>query len=163
MDTVSMDKKARVGDVRADRSAVRITLLGVPDVPGVAARVFSPLAELEIGVEMIVQNTMRGGVTDIAFLVRRERLDDAIGACRKAAREIGAQGVSFNTEIARVSLTGENLDGMPAKMFSALAAASVNIEMIVSNPLFITCVVAASEAEKATAALREAFLRAAGT
>jgi aspartate kinase len=141
--------------------AARITLLGVPDIPGVAAKVFSPFAARGIGVEMIVQNNMRGGITDIGFLVRKEYLDDATEICRDVALEIEAQGVSFSTEIARVTVTGKNLTedaSLPAKMFSTLAAASVNIEMIVSNALSITCVVAAATAEKAAAALRESFL-----
>jgi aspartate kinase len=152
---------AKIESVEADRSAARITLLGVPDIPGVAAKVFSPLAALGIGVEMIVQNSMRGGITDIAFLVRKERLDEAIAACRGIAGEVEAQGVSFNTEISRVTVAGKDLTedaGLPSKMFSALAAESVNIEMIVSNALAITCVVSAASAEKAVTVLRGGLL-----
>ena len=82
------------------RDDARIVLMGVPDVPGVAATVFSALAEKNIAVQMIVQNNMRGGITDIAFLVRKKRLDDAIDICRQTAEKIEAQGVSFNSEIA---------------------------------------------------------------
>jgi aspartate kinase len=149
-----------VSDVRIDRSGARIVLMGVPDVPGVAAKVFSALADRRIGVEMIVQNDMRGGMTDIGFLVKKESLDDAIAVCRGVATDIDAQGVSFNTEIARVSVHGSDLGDkpeVPAKMFSALAGASVNIEMIVSNALYVTCVVAETAADKALEALREAF------
>jgi aspartate kinase len=147
--------------VTVDHSAARITLLGVPDIPGVAAKVFAPLAGRGVGVEMIVQNNMRGGITDIGFLVRKERLDDAVDACRDVAQAIEAQGVTFSTEIARVTVAGRDLTedaSLPAQTFSALAAASVNIEMIVSNALSIICVVAAASAEKAAAALSEAFL-----
>jgi aspartate kinase len=153
---------AKIESVDVDHSVARITLLGVPDIPGVAAKVFTPLAELGIGVEMIVQNNMRGGITDIGFLVRKERLDDAIEACRDVALEVEAQGVSFSTEVARVTVAGKDLTedaSLPAKTFSALAVASVNIEMIVSNTLSITCVVAAATAEKAMTALRESFLQ----
>ena len=156
-----LDNASRVTGVNIDHESARITLLGVPDVPGVAAKIFSALAERGVGVEMIVQNNMRGGVTDVGFLVGKERLNDAIEACRRVAKEIEAQGVSFSTEIARVTLAGDNLAGavdVPAKMFSALAEASVNIDMIVSNSWDITCVVAAGSAEKAAAALREKFL-----
>ena len=156
-----MSRSAKIEGVNVDHSAARITLLGVPDIPGVAAKVFSPLADRGVGVEMIVQNNMRGGITDIGFLVRKERLDDAVDACRDAALEIEAQGVSFSTEIARVTVIGSDLTedaSLPAKTFSALAAASVNIEMIVFNTLSITCVVAAASAEKAETALRETFL-----
>ncbi|MDR2527702.1 MAG: ACT domain-containing protein [Synergistaceae bacterium] len=157
-----MQNGNRVSDVRIDHSSARVTLLGVPDVPGVAARIFSALAERGVGVEMIVQNNMRGGITDIGFLAAKERLNDAIEACRSVSKAIEAQGVSFNTEIARVSLVGERLPGaveVPAKMFSALAGAGVNIDMIVFDAYAITCVVAAGDAEKAAASLREKFLR----
>jgi aspartate kinase len=151
----------RISDVSIDRSSARIILLGVPDVPGVAARVFSALAERGVGVEMIVQNNMRGGITDIGFLVEKEHLNDAIQVCRKIAKGIEAQGVSFSTEIARVSLMGNDLAGaadIPAKMFSALAEAQINIDMIVSNSSGITCVVAANSAQRAANVLREKFL-----
>ncbi|MDR1874288.1 MAG: ACT domain-containing protein [Synergistaceae bacterium] len=151
----------KLSDVRIDHSSARITLLGVPDVPGVAAKIFTALAGRGVGVEMIVQNNMRGGITDVGFLVAKECLNNAIEACRQVVKAIDAQGVSFNTEIARVSLLGENLSraiDIPAKMFSALAEAQVNIEMIVSNSYDITCVVAANSAETAAAVLREKFL-----
>jgi aspartate kinase len=156
-----MSLGTKIEGVNADHSAARITILGVPDIPGVAAKVFSPLAARGVGVEMIVQNNMRGGITDIGFLVRKERLDDAVEVCRDVALEIDAQGVSFSTEIACLTITGKNLNedvNLPANTFSTLAAASVNIEMIVSNDLSITCVVSAATAEKAMTALRESFL-----
>jgi aspartate kinase len=154
-------RNAKIESIDVDHSAARITLLGVPDIPGVAAKVFAPLAARGIGVEMIVQNNMRGGITDIGFLVHKERLDDAIEVCRDVALEVEAQGVSFSTEVARVTVSGKDLTedaSLPAKTFFALAAASVNIEMIVSNALSITCVVAAATAEKAMTSLRETFL-----
>jgi aspartate kinase len=157
----SNETQPRVLDVRIDYTSARITLLGVPDVPGVAAKIFSTLAERGVRVEMIVQNNMRGGITDIGFLVEKSHLNDAIEACRQVVKEIEAQGVSFSTEIARVSLLGDALSkavDIPAKMFSALAAAKINIDMIVSNSYDITCVVAAGSAETAAAALRAKFL-----
>ncbi|MDR1977691.1 MAG: ACT domain-containing protein [Synergistaceae bacterium] len=160
VETNATGTKNVVDDVGIDRAAARIVLLGVPDVPGVAANVFSALAEHRIGVEMIVQNNMRGGMTDIGFLVKKERLDDAIVVCRKSATDIEAQGVSFNTEVARVSVCGKNLTEnpeIPAKMFSTLASVGVNIEMIVSNTLDITCVVSETDADRAIRALQEAF------
>ena len=142
------------------RDDARIVLMGVPDVPGVAATVFSALAEKNIAVQMIVQNNMRGGITDIAFLVRKKRLDDAIDICRQTAEKIEAQGVSLNSEIACVSIYGQNLaesPDVPSRMFAALAAAGVNIQMIGSNFLSITCVVAETAADKALDALSKEF------
>jgi aspartate kinase len=156
-----LSSTTRLSDVRIDHSSVRITILGVPDVPGVAARIFTALANRGVGVEMIVQNNMRGGITDIGFLVTIDCLNNAVETCRQVVKAIDAQGVSFNTEIARVSLVGENLSkvvDIPAKMFSALDEDQINIEMIVSNSYDITCVVAAGSAEKAAAVLREKFL-----
>ena len=157
----SENAEPRIEHVRIDRSAARITLLGVPDVPGVAAKVFSSLAGRNVGVEMIVQNNMRGGITDIGFLITKARLDDAVEVCRKISKEIDAQGVSFSTEIARVSIYGDHLSeavDIPAKTFSALAEAQVNIDIIVSDSHHITCVVAEKSAEAAARALKEKFM-----
>ncbi|NLL36753.1 MAG: ACT domain-containing protein [Fretibacterium sp.] len=143
------------------RDEARIVLMGVPDVPGVAATVFSALAERDVAVQMIVQNNMRGGITDLAFLVHKDQLDDAIFLCRQAAESVRAQGVSFNTEIACVSLYGQNLTeaaDLPGRMFAALARSGVNIQMIGSNALSLTCVVAETAADKAIEALHREFL-----
>ena len=149
-----------VENIRIDRGCARIILLGVPDLPGVAASVLSSLAEKNVGVEMIVQNNMRGGMTDMTFLIRKDRLDDAIPVCRTAAEAIKAQGVSFNTEVASVSIHGEELSSNPdvtAKMFSTLASVNVNIEMITSSAFAVTCVIDATAVDRAVAALQKAF------
>ena len=149
-----------IESIRIDRGCARIILLGVPDLPGVAASVFSSLAEQNVGVEMIVQNNMRGGMTDMTFLIRKDRLDDAIPVCRRAAETIRAQGVSFNTEVASVSIQGRELSSNPdvtARMFSTLASVNVNIEMITSSAFAVTCVVAATALDRAVAALEKAF------
>ena len=149
-----------IESIRIDWGCVCIILLGVPDLPGVAASVFSALAEKNVGVEMIVQNNMRGGMTDMTFLIRKDRLDDAIPVCRTAAEAIKAQGVSFNTEVASVSIHGEELSSNPdvtAKMFSTLASVNVNIEMITSSAFAVTCVIDATAVDRAVAALQKAF------
>ena len=149
-----------IESIRIDRGCARIILLGVPDLPGVAASVFSSLAERNVGVEMIVQNNMRGGMTDMTFLIRKDRLDDAIPVCRRAAETIRAQGVSFNTEVTSVSIQGRELSSNPdvtARMFSTLASVNVNIEMITSSAFAVTCVVAATALDRAVAALEKAF------
>lgn len=151
---------ATVESIRLDRGCARIILLGVPDLPGVAASVFSALAERNVGVEMIVQNNMRGGMTDMTFLIRKDRLDDAIPVCRAAAESIKAQGVSFNTEVASISIHGEELSSNPdvtARMFSTLASVNVNIEMITSSAFAVTCVVDATAVDRAVGALEKPF------
>jgi aspartate kinase len=144
-----------------DLKVAKVVLMGVPDVPGVAGRLFSNLAECGVGAEMIIQNTMRGGLNDIGFLVRKENLDAAIDVCRNFSAEVDAQGVSFNTELARVSIVGSgiaNHPDIPSRMFTILAKESINIEMIASTALAVTCVVAATRAEDAVRALHEHFI-----
>jgi aspartate kinase len=144
-----------------DLKVAKVVLMGVPDVPGVAGRLFSNLAERGVGAEMIIQNTMRGGLNDIGFLVSKENLDAAIDVCRNFSSEVDAQGVSFNTEIARVSIVGSgiaNHPDIPSRMFTILAKESINIEMIASTALAVTCVVAATRAEDAVRALHEHFI-----
>lgn len=153
-------QKSTIESIRIDRGCARIILLGVPDLPGVAATVFSSLSEKNVGVEMIVQNNMRGGMTDMTFLIRKDRLDDAIPVCRAAAESIRAQGVSFNTEVASVSIQGRELSSSPeiaAKMFATLASVNVNIGMITSSALAVTCVVDATAVDRAVEALEGTF------
>jgi len=144
-----------------DTKVAKIVLLGVPDIPGVAARLFSNLADKGIGAAMIIQNNMRGGVNDIGFLVKKSDLENAIQVCRELCREIDAQGVSFDTEIARVSIVGAGIANhpeIPPKMFSILAEAGINIEMIASTALAITCIVGSAHAEEAVRTLHKCFI-----
>ena len=144
-----------------DLKVAKVVLMGVPDIPGVAGRLFSNLAERGVGAEMIIQNNMRGGLNDIGFLIRKENLDSAIDVCRAFSRDVEAQGVSFNTEIARVSIVGAgiaNHPDIPSRMFTTLAKEGINIDMISSTALYVTCVVAATRAEDAVRALHEHFI-----
>jgi len=151
----------KIKSIVHDLKIAKVVMMGVPDVPGVAARLFSSLAGRGVGAEMIIQNNMRGGLNDIGFLVRKESLDDAIEVCRDFSREIGAQGVSFNTEIARVSVIGGDIINhreMPSRMFSTLAKEGINIDMISSTALDVTCVVASSRIDDAVRALHQHFM-----
>ena len=157
-----MSENLVIKSVAHDLEVAKVVMMGVPDIPGVAGRLFSRLAERGVGAEMIVQNNMRGGFNDIGFLVRKEKLDDAIEVCRAFNREVEAQGVSFNTEIACVSVIGEGIAAhpdIPARMFTTLGKAGVNIDMISSTDLFVTCVVASTCADDAVRALREHFIK----
>ncbi len=147
--------------VVSDTKSARVVLLGVPDIPGVAARLFSDLAEEGVGADMIIQNNMRGGVNDIGFLVKKASLETASRVCRKMCREVDAQGVSFDTEIARVSIVGAGIANhpeIPSKMFTILAEAGINIEMIASTSLAVTCVVGSARAADAVRALHDRFI-----
>ena len=145
-----------------DLKVAKVVLMGVPDIPGIAGRLFTSLAERGVGAEMIVQNNMRGGLNDIGFLIRKENLDDAIEVCRSFSRSIEAQGVSFNTEIARVSIVGAGIAScpdIPARMFTTLGKEGINIDMISSTDLSVTCVVASTRAEDAVRALHDHFIK----
>jgi aspartate kinase len=150
-----------IKDVIHDVKVAKVVLMGLPDIPGMAGRLFTSLAERGVGAEMIVQNNMRGGLNDIGFVVRKDNLDDAIEVCRNFSRNVEAQGVSFNTEIARVSIVGTGIAGypdVPARMFTTLGKEGVNIDMISSTDLSVTCVVASTRADDAVRALREHFI-----
>lgn len=144
-----------------DSNVAKVVLMGVPDIPGVAARLFTNLAQQGIGAEMIIQNNMRGGVNDIGFLVKKTNLEAAIQVCRDNCREIDAQGVSFDTEIARVTIVGAGIANhpeIPPRMFNVLAEEGINIDMIASTSLALTCIVSQPRAEDAVRALHEHFI-----
>lgn len=147
--------------VVSDAKVAKVIMTGVPDVPGIAGKLFASLAERGIGPEMIIQNNMRGGFNDIGFLVRKDLLDGTIEVCRDFSREVEAQGVSFNSEIARVSIVGAGIANhpeIPSRMFGALAEHGINIDMIASTALAVTCVVAKERAEDAVRALHAKFI-----
>ncbi len=144
-----------------DRGVAKVAVLGVPDVPGIAARLFGGLALRGIAVEMIIQSTMRGQVNDIAFLVKKGLLGEAIDACREVAREIDAQGVNFDVEVGRVSIVGAGITNhvdVPGHMFSVLAREGINLDMIASTSVSITCVVALDRLDDAAKALHRVFI-----
>ncbi len=144
-----------------DTKVAKVVIYGVPDTPGMAAGLFTSLAEQGVGVMMIIQNNMRGGVNDIGFLVKKTDLEKGIQVCRRYCRETDAQGVSFDTEISRVSIIGAGIANhpeVPSKMFKILAEANVNIEMIASSSMAITVIVASNHAEEAVLALHKAFI-----
>jgi len=144
-----------------DKNVAKIAVLGVPDVPGIAAGLFSRLAERGVGVEMIIQSVMRGDVNDIAFLVKETLLGDAIEVCSEYAREIDAQGVTYDSEVGRVSIIGVGLSvhpDIPAQMFSVLSREGINIDMISSTSNSITCVISSTSVDKAVSSLHKHFM-----
>jgi aspartate kinase len=150
-----------VRSIASDRNVAKVAVLGVPDIPGVAAGLFGRLSAGGVGAEMIIQSVMRGQVNDIAFLVKKEFLGEAIDICRDIVREIGAQGVAFDTEIGKVTVIGAGIANhpeVPSKMFSKLASENINIDMISSTSMSITCVVAAGDVDKAVRCLHREFI-----
>ncbi len=153
-------EQAIISGVTHDTSEAKVTIAQVADRPGVAAAVFRALAEESVNVDMIVQNVSTAGHTDISFTVPKDDLHRALLAMEKVAHEIEASGVTHDTGIARVTLIGAGMKtnpGVAAKMFEVLAAEGVNIEMISTSSIRISCVVQARDVEKAVRVLHSAF------
>jgi len=149
-----------ISGVVTDVSEAKVTVRKVPDRPGVSASLFEPLAESNVNVDMIVQNTSLDGTTDISFTVPKADLKVAGEIVAKIGAEIGAAGVSHDDAIAKVSLVGAGMKtapGIAAKMFRTLAASDVNIAMISTSTIRISVVIPAADLEKAARALHTAF------
>jgi aspartate kinase len=149
-----------VSAVTSEVSEVKVTITAVPDRPGVAATVFRALAERAVNVDMIVQNTSREGLTDISFTVPRAELVAAREVTQSLSAGIGAREVLVDEGIAQVSIVGAGMKthpGVTAMMFETFAEAGINIEMISTSPIRISCVVRAEAVDKAVRALHDAF------
>ncbi|MEC9034768.1 MAG: aspartate kinase [Actinomycetota bacterium] len=153
-------EQAIVSAITHDDSEAKMTINGVPDKPGVAAQVFRSLANQDINVDLIVQNVSDHGVTDISFTVPHDDVSHVEKILNQIAGELEAQGVSIDTEIARVSVVGAGMrtnPGVAAKMFEVLADEGINIAMISTSAIRISCVVQESRVEDAVKALHTAF------
>ncbi|MCL5076809.1 MAG: aspartate kinase [Actinobacteria bacterium] len=153
-------EQAVVSAISHDVSEVKITIIGVPDRPGIAARIFREIADVGVNVDMIVQNTSSEGLTDISFTVPKDDMDATVRVSMEVAKEIGARDVYADPDIARVSLIGAGMKtnpGVTAKMFETLANNGVNIEMISTSAIRISCVVREEAIERAVQSLHSAF------
>ncbi len=153
-------EQAVVSAVVHDTSEAKVTVSGVPDQPGIAARLFRLLADAAVNVDMIVQNTSEHGITDISFTVPHDDLPQSEAITTALATEISASGVSSDAGIARVSLIGAGMKsnpGVAALTFETLAAAGINIEMISTSAIRISCIVRQSQVEQAVQELHTAF------
>jgi aspartate kinase len=153
-------EQAIVSAVVHDISEAKVTISGVPDRPGIAALVFRALADRDVNVDMIVQNVSDHGVTDISFTVPRDDLSVSTDITGGLAAEVGAVGVSTDSDIARVSLVGAGMKsnpGVAATVFETLAREGINIEMISTSAIRISCVVREADVERAVQALHTAF------
>ncbi len=153
-------EQAIISGVTHDTSEAKVTIAQVADRPGVAAVLFRALADAAVNVDMIVQNVSTAGHTDISFTVPKDDLHRALGVMEKVASEIEATGVTHDTDIARVSVVGAGMrtnPGVAAKVFEVLAAEGVNIEMISTSSIRMSCVVPARHVETAVRALHQAF------
>lgn len=153
-------EQAIISGVTHDTSEAKVTLRDVPDRPGVAADVFSTLAEANVNIDMIIQNVSEQGITDISFTVPKEDLVRARRATEKVATELGARRWHVDEGVAKVSLVGAGMKthpGIAARMFRALADAEVNMEMISTSSIRISCVIREDQAATAVRALHESF------
>ena len=140
-----------MSEIKFNDNCVHVVFLGVPNVPGIAAEIFSTLSQHSVSVSMVTQNTMRGGRSDLSFLIQKERLDEMIPVCREISEKVEAQGVSFATEVAAITVdlkSPEDSAHTLAKIFKALASVNVNIEIINSiseSAIFIVSLTKARE------------------
>ncbi|HEX2439688.1 MAG TPA: aspartate kinase [Methylomirabilota bacterium] len=149
-----------VTGITHDRSQAKISLLRVPDRPGIAAQVFNVLGAKRIVLDMIVQNISRDGYTDISFTVPRGDSDSAAAALEEIARTIGAEGVVRDDRVAKISIVGVGMrshSGVAARMFGALSRENINIQMISTSEIATSCVIEDKYAELAVRALHDAF------
>ncbi len=156
----TMELRKKVTGIAYDLNVAKISVLGVPDRPGIAAALFEPLAQVSISVDTIVQNSSVDGLTDLSFTVTRTDLRRALEVVKGVAKEIGARGVTSDDTLSKVSIVGagmQNAPGYASRMFRTLANAGINIEMITTSEIRITCIVKEDLAKEAVRALHQAF------
>lgn len=157
---VSRMEEVVVSGVAYDKDLVKVAITDVPDRPGIAAKIFGALGAGKVNVDMIIQSSAQGGVNDISFTVNRGDLKKALDIMGKVKQEIGAKGLVYDEGVAKVSIVGVGMkthSGVASKMFSALAEESVNIEMISTSEIKISCVIKEKDTEKAVRAIHRKF------
>ncbi|MDL1956765.1 MAG: aspartate kinase [Candidatus Desulfofervidus auxilii] len=160
IDTDAEMEKVVVTAVVHDKNEARITVKGVPDRPGIAAKLFEAIGDAGIVVDMIIQNTSEEGITDMTFTVPKGDFQRALEIAKEAANKIEAEKVMGDEHIAKVSVVGVGMrhhPGVAARMFRALADAGINILMISTSEIKISCVIDEKEVKKAVQALHKAF------
>jgi|TARA_B110000914_G_scaffold193425_1_gene181019 aspartate kinase len=149
-----------VSGIMCDKNQAKITLKEVPDQPGIAANIFEPLATASISVDMIIQNVSEQGHTDLSFTVAREELDEAMVIMNKAAKKIHATQISSDAKIAKVSIVGAGMrshSGVAAQIFKTLSAHKINILMISTSEIKVSCIIEQKNSKAAVIALHDAF------
>ncbi len=157
---VSMEVRNKVRGIAHDLNVGKITMVGVPDRPGIAARIFEPLAQAGINVDTIVQNASIKGITDLTFTVTKSDLSKAMEVVEPIAKSIGAKKCISDSKLGKVSIVGtgmQNTPGFAARMFRALSEKNINIQLITTSEIRITCIIAESEVKEAVRTLHRAF------
>ncbi|HMC03129.1 MAG TPA: ACT domain-containing protein, partial [Cellulomonadaceae bacterium] len=153
-------EQAIISGVTHDVSEAKVTIARVPDRPGIAARLFRTLADESVNVDMIVQNVSSAGHTDISFTVPKDDLTRTLKVMETIVDDLEASGVTHDADVGRVSIVGAGMKtnpGIAASMFEVLAGDDINIEMISTSSIRISCVVQAADVERAVRALHDAF------
>ena len=157
---VTMEIRNKVRGIAHDPDVAKITVVGVPDQPGVAAAVFVPLAEAGISVDTIVQNASREHITDLTFTVSTGQVEAAMKVVEPISKDIHARDVMTQAGLAKVSIIGSGMTNQPgyaSRMFATLSEAGVNIEMIATSEIRITCIIEEARIKDAVRALHRAF------
>jgi aspartate kinase len=156
----SMEVRNKVRGIAHDLDVAKISLTGIPNQPGIAAAIFEPLAKAGVSVDTIVQNAFSGNITDITFTVTRADLKKALDVIKPIATTIGAKETVTDAKLGKVSIVGtgmQNTPGYAAKMFSALSKEGINIQLITTSEIRITCVIDEARVKDAVRALHKAF------
>ncbi len=157
----SLEVRNKLSGIALDTDVAKITILGVPDRPGIAASIFEPLADSGISVDTIVQNASTENVTDVTLTVSRKDLKQAEVLMKPISETLGSSGFVSDPDLAKVSIVGtgmQNAPGYASRMFRALYDANINIELITTAEIRITCIVGLSKANEAVEALHNAFV-----
>ncbi len=156
-----MEFRRKVRGIAHDPDVAKITVAGIKDRPGIAARVFGPLAEAGINVDVIVESTAVDGIAHLSFTVSKDDLGKAVSLTKKVVEDIGAQSVLSSPGLAKVSIVGTGIQytpGYAARMFEVLGKHNINIEGITTSDIRITCLIDQSRVNEAVQALHEAFI-----
>lgn len=157
---IPMEIRNKARGIAHDLNVAKVTILAVPDRPGIASTVFEPLAAANVSVDTIVQNASVGGMTDLTFTVSRNDLSKAMKVVEPIAKAIGAKGCVSDAKLGKVSIVGtgmQNTPGYAARMFKALHEAGINIELITTSEIRITCIVNETRVADAVRSLHKAF------
>jgi aspartate kinase len=155
-----MEVRNKVRGIAHDLDVARITLLGVPDRPGVEVSIFQPLAQAGISVDTIVLNAGISNTTDLTFTVAKSDLAGARGVVEPVAKLVGARECVYNSRLGKVSIIGtgmQNAPGYAARMFEALSQQGINIQLITTSEIRITCIIDETRVKDAVSALHRAF------
>jgi aspartate kinase len=153
-------EKAIISGVTHDTSEAKVTIVGVPDRPGIAAKVFRALADAGVNIDMIVQNVSQDGAATISFTLPKTDVPIAAPILEQLATELGARGWAHDPDVAKISLIGAGMKshpGVAADMFDALAEADINIEIISTSSIRVSCVIRAAQVERAVQVVHARF------